>query len=80
MRKGVAGFFTQEELDAGKGIVHTKLDLMEVAGKQTGGYKTLAPLGGIESYDDSEISAIRSPSASAAARAMVCSSGGIGGT
>ncbi len=60
MRKGVAGFFTQEELDAGKGIVHTKLDLMEVEGKRTGGYKTLAPLGGIESYDDAEIAAIRS--------------------
>ena len=59
MRKGVAGFFTQEELDAGKGIVHTKFDLMTVPGKVTGGWKALAPLDGLEVYDAAQIEAVR---------------------
>lgn len=28
MRNGVAGFFTEEELDAGKGVLHTKAELL----------------------------------------------------
>ena len=32
MRKGIAGFFTQAELDAGKGVVLTKLDTQKQAG------------------------------------------------
>jgi acyl transferase domain-containing protein/3-hydroxymyristoyl/3-hydroxydecanoyl-(acyl carrier protein) dehydratase len=59
MRKGVAGFFTQEELDGGKGIVHTKLDLMEIPGKVSGGWKPLAPLSGTEAYDDAAVESVR---------------------
>jgi len=59
MRKGVAGFFTQEELDGGKGIVHTRLDLREMPGKVTGGFAPLAPLVGVEIYDDARVDEIR---------------------
>lgn len=59
MKKGVAGFFTAEELGAGKGVVHTKFDLREVPGKVVGGWKPLAPVGAIEFYDDAQIEAVR---------------------
>lgn len=35
MRNGCAGFFTQAELDAGKGIVQTALELQPQAGKKS---------------------------------------------
>lgn len=58
MRKGCAGFFSEEELNAGKGIVHTRLDLMEQPGKKPDGWKPLVPIG-IESYTDSQVDALR---------------------
>jgi acyl transferase domain-containing protein/3-hydroxymyristoyl/3-hydroxydecanoyl-(acyl carrier protein) dehydratase len=44
MRNGVAGFFTQAALDAGRGIVHTKLDLMPLPGKRPDDWSDLCPL------------------------------------
>ena len=59
MRKGCAGFFSDEELAKGKGVVLTDEELKPVAGKRPSDWKELAPLGGIETYDDSQISALR---------------------
>jgi 3-hydroxymyristoyl/3-hydroxydecanoyl-(acyl carrier protein) dehydratase len=57
MRNGCAGFFSQEELAAGKGIVLTADEKKPVAGK--GDFTPLAPLGGKESYDDAQLNALR---------------------
>ena len=39
MRDGCAGFFTAEELAAGKGIVHTALDLKPLPGVKPAGWR-----------------------------------------
>jgi acyl transferase domain-containing protein/3-hydroxymyristoyl/3-hydroxydecanoyl-(acyl carrier protein) dehydratase len=57
MQKGVAGFFTEQELAAGKGIVHTKLDLMPQPGIKPEDWRELAPLA-VESYDAAQVDAI----------------------
>lgn len=57
MQKGCAGFFTEEELAAGKGIVHTKLDLMEQPGKLPGDWRELLPMA-VESYDEDQVDAL----------------------
>ncbi len=44
MRKGCAGFFTDAELAAGQGIVHTKLDLMPRDGKRPDDWRPLVPI------------------------------------
>ena len=59
MRNGCAGFFTQEELDAGKGIVHTKLDLQPMPGKLPDNWAPLTPMTGVESYSDEQLNALR---------------------
>jgi acyl transferase domain-containing protein/3-hydroxymyristoyl/3-hydroxydecanoyl-(acyl carrier protein) dehydratase len=59
MRDGCAGFFTEGELAAGRGVVHTALDLRPIPGKTTGGYRPLVPVG-VESYDDWQVEALRS--------------------
>ncbi|MCA8960093.1 MAG: type I polyketide synthase, partial [Planctomycetes bacterium] len=59
MRNGCAGFFTQGELDAGQGIVKTRLDLAEQPGRTTDDYQTLVPLNAVESYDDEAMAALR---------------------
>lgn len=43
MKNGVAGFFTQAALDAGRGIVHTKLDLMPLPGKRPDDWSDWCP-------------------------------------
>lgn len=58
MRDGCAGFFTMEELQAGKGIVHTKLDLQPMPGKLPDDWRPLVPLRE-ESYDVDQIDALR---------------------
>jgi 3-hydroxymyristoyl/3-hydroxydecanoyl-(acyl carrier protein) dehydratase/malonyl CoA-acyl carrier protein transacylase len=59
MKKGCAGFFSAAELAAGKGIVQTKLDLMTKPGIRPADWRELAPLAGIERYDDAQIAALR---------------------
>lgn len=58
MRKGCAGFFTQTALEAGQGIVHTKLDREPRPGILPDDWRELVPLG-VESYDDSQVEALR---------------------
>ncbi|MBE0501946.1 MAG: type I polyketide synthase, partial [Desulfuromonadales bacterium] len=57
MQKGVAGFFTEQELAAGQGIVHTRLDLLPQPGVRPSDWRELAPLT-IESYDKQQVDAI----------------------
>jgi acyl transferase domain-containing protein/3-hydroxymyristoyl/3-hydroxydecanoyl-(acyl carrier protein) dehydratase len=44
MKNGVAGFFTQAALEAGQGIVHTKLDRQPIPGKKPADWRDLVPL------------------------------------
>ncbi len=57
MRNGCAGFFTAEDLDAGKGIVHTKLDLAPQAGKLPSDWREPVPLQ-IEAYNEEQVNAL----------------------
>lgn len=60
MRKGCAGFFTQAELDAGKGIILTDDEIRPVPGKVTGGFEWLAPKpSSAEKYSDEQVAALR---------------------
>jgi PfaB family protein len=59
MRKGIAGFFSQAELDAGKGIVHTKLDLQEIPGILPDDWAPFVPWDEIEAYTDEQLNALR---------------------
>jgi len=58
MRNGCAGFFTQAELDAGQGIIHTKFDLMPQPGKRPTDWQPLVPMVE-ESYSAEQIKALR---------------------
>ncbi len=58
MHNGCAGFFTAAELAAGKGIIHTKLDLLPQAGIRPDDWRELAPMA-VEAYDDRQIAALR---------------------
>ena len=58
MTKGCAGFFTAEELDAGKGIVKTAIDLKPQPGVRPHDWRNLVEMR-VESYDDAAIQALR---------------------
>ncbi|NNE37192.1 MAG: type I polyketide synthase, partial [Gammaproteobacteria bacterium] len=58
MRNGCAGFFTQTELDAGKGIVQTALELQPQAGKQSEDWIDLVPMG-TDTLNDKQVNALR---------------------
>ncbi len=58
MRNGCAGFFTEAALAAGKGIVHTKMQLQPMPGKRPDDWRELVPMC-VESYDDDQIAALR---------------------
>ncbi|MBI4425383.1 MAG: type I polyketide synthase [Elusimicrobia bacterium] len=58
MRKGCAGFFTAEQLAAGKGIVFSELDRRPNPGKRPPDWKELAPMA-VESYDARAVDALR---------------------
>jgi len=58
MRDGCAGFFSEGELAAGKGVVHTALDLRPLPGKRPEGWQPPVPMG-VEAYDDRQIEALR---------------------
>lgn len=58
MRKGCAGFFTEQELAAGQGIVHTKLDRRPIPGKVPEDWNEPVPLKN-ESLSDDQLTALR---------------------
>ena len=58
MRKGCAGFFTQAELDAGKGIVQTSLETQVMPGKRPHDWIDPVPMVS-ESYSDAQLNALR---------------------
>ena len=58
MTNGCAGFFTQKQLDEGKGIIHTALDLRPEKGLIKDGFKPFVPMYE-ESYADTEIAELR---------------------
>ena len=58
MTEGCAGFFTQEALAAGKGIVRTTLDLKPVAGKRAADWRVLVGMS-VESYTAAQLDALR---------------------
>lgn len=58
MRDGVAGFFSQGALDAGRGIVKTALDLRPMVGKISPVHRQWVPME-VESYDEAAIDALR---------------------
>lgn len=58
MTQGCAGFFTQKELDAGKGIVLTSLEKQQGQGKFSADWKELVPMQ-VESYSDEQLAALR---------------------
>ncbi|MCK4623420.1 MAG: acyltransferase domain-containing protein [Desulfuromonadales bacterium] len=57
MKDGCAGFFTAEDLAAGQGIVHTKLDLLPQPGTLPDDWQDLLPMA-VESYDEKQITAL----------------------
>ena len=58
MREGSAGFFTQGELDAGKGIVQSKMERRPQAGTRPHDWRQLVPTRK-ESYDAEQLEALR---------------------
>ncbi|MFA7534977.1 MAG: beta-ketoacyl synthase N-terminal-like domain-containing protein [Desulfuromonadales bacterium] len=57
MKNGCAGFFTEAELAAGKGIVHTKFDLLPQPGVRPADWRELAAMA-VEAYDERQIDAL----------------------
>ncbi|MEO8145300.1 MAG: beta-ketoacyl synthase N-terminal-like domain-containing protein [Betaproteobacteria bacterium] len=58
MTDGCAGFFSNEELSAGKGIIRTALDLRPMQGKRPADWEDFTP-GGVESYSSAQLDALR---------------------
>jgi PfaB family protein len=58
MRNGCAGFFTQAELDAGRGIVRTSLETRSLPGKRKDDWSYPVAMDK-ESYNDNQINALR---------------------
>jgi len=58
MTDGCAGFFSNEELAAGKGIVRTALDLRPVPGKRPADWEDFTS-GSVESYSGEQLDALR---------------------
>ncbi|MBV5338400.1 MAG: acyltransferase domain-containing protein [Deltaproteobacteria bacterium] len=58
MRDGCAGFFSQQELDAGKGIVRPALDLRPTAGIRPADWQELVPITN-EGYDAAQLDRLR---------------------
>ncbi|MCX5794637.1 MAG: beta-ketoacyl synthase N-terminal-like domain-containing protein [Elusimicrobia bacterium] len=59
MRKGCAGFFTSEELAAGKGVVFKPEELASKPGKKPADWAPLVPDFGRETYSDEQVLALR---------------------
>ena len=58
MRDGCAGFFTDDALAAGKGVIQTAIDRTPMRSKEVGRWDALVAIGP-ESYDDRQIDALR---------------------
>ncbi|MBK5276581.1 MAG: acyltransferase domain-containing protein [Desulfuromonadales bacterium] len=58
MRDGCAGFFSQQELDAGKGIVRPAVDLRPTVGIRPADWQDLAPMA-CEGYDAARLDRLR---------------------
>lgn len=58
MRDGCAGFFSQEELDAGKGIVRPAVDLRPTVGVRPADWQELVPMAR-EGYDADQLDRLR---------------------
>lgn len=58
MRDGCAGFFTEEELASGKGIVLRRMDLQSRPGKRPDDWRDLAPMRS-ESLTEAQLDALR---------------------
>jgi 3-hydroxymyristoyl/3-hydroxydecanoyl-(acyl carrier protein) dehydratase len=58
MTDGCAGFFSNEELAAGKGIVRTALDLKPAAGKRSADWEEFTSVG-VETYCSEQLDALR---------------------
>lgn len=58
MRDGCAGFFTREELDAGRGIVQTEIARQRTPSTRPAEWSDLVPMA-VESYDDAQLTALR---------------------
>lgn len=58
MREGCAGFFTDEALAGGRGIVHTALDRQPRPGIRPADWADPAPMT-VESYSDAQLAALR---------------------
>lgn len=59
MKKGCAGFFTDEELAKGKGVVLTAGELAPAPGIAPAGWLPPAPIHGTEVYGDAQLGALR---------------------
>ncbi len=58
MRRGCAGFFTQAELEAGRGIVQTALETQAMPGRRADDWHAPVPMEK-ESYSDAQLEALR---------------------
>jgi acyl transferase domain-containing protein/3-hydroxymyristoyl/3-hydroxydecanoyl-(acyl carrier protein) dehydratase len=58
MESGIAGFFSAQELAAGKGLVARALDNQQRPGRVTGGFTRPVPMT-VESYDEAALDALR---------------------
>ncbi|MCP4699205.1 MAG: hypothetical protein GY862_20485 [Gammaproteobacteria bacterium] len=58
MREGCAGFFSQAALDAGQGIVKSRLDKRTLSGTLPKDWQTLVPMA-VESIDEGRLEALR---------------------
>ena len=58
MRNGCAGFFSRTELEAGRGIVLTRLEQQEQRGRRPADWRSPVPMQR-ERYDDAQIEALR---------------------
>lgn len=59
MRKGCAGFFTNEEITTSSGIVRTAEEWQPKPGKVAPGYQNLVTFDSPESYNDQQVQALR---------------------
>ncbi|MDY0213523.1 MAG: type I polyketide synthase, partial [Desulfuromonadaceae bacterium] len=59
MHDGCAGFFSAAQLNDGRGVVHTELDLRPMQGKRSTDWHELVPMHTVEQYSASQIQALR---------------------
>lgn len=65
MRDGCAGFFNPDQLNDGRGVVHTELDRRPMQGKYTPDWRELISMDKVEQYSAAQIEALRNGDLSA---------------